>query len=90
MRTLLSLANSHAFRAKTHYFNRLLAGLGSGLICAVGGIVLCLHGAIGKTSWTAKFLGASSEISDAPPGVVLFIAGLFVVYVTRFRVKSKR
>src|ERR1017187_7080702 len=30
MHVLLLLANSHAFRLRTHYFNRLLGGVGSG------------------------------------------------------------
>ena len=40
--------------------------------------------------WTAKFLGASSQILDAAPGAVLFIVGLFIVFVTRYKVTSSR
>src|SRR5260370_1044403 len=61
-----------------------------GLVCVIGGLVLFLVGVSGKMSWTAKFLGASSEILDAAPGAVLFIVGLFVVFVTRYNVKSQR
>jgi len=62
-----------------------LAGLVLGLACVIGGVVLFLHGATGSTNWTASFIGAKSQISDAGPGAVLFIVGLFVVWVTRFK-----
>jgi FtsH-binding integral membrane protein len=64
-----------------------LAGLFLGLSCIIGGIILFLHGVTGDVSWTAKFIGAESKVSDAAPGVILFIVGLFVVLVTRFRIK---
>ena len=67
-----------------------LSGLVLGLACVLGGIVLCLHGVVGSTSWTAQFIGAESNISDATPGVVLFVVGLFVVWVTRFSIKVQK
>ena len=63
-----------------------LSGLILGLACILGGIVLTLHGAVGSTSWTASFIGVATDISDAAPGVVLFVVGLFIVWVTRFSV----
>ena len=45
----------------------------------------CLHhSGSGHTSWTARFLGAKSQITDAAPGAVLFIVGLFTVFFTRY------
>lgn len=84
-------------KAKSDFANRALKfrfiysflGLIFGLTFALGGIVLCLNGVVGSTSWTAKILGAKSEVSDATPGVILFIVGLFVVFITRFKVKLK-
>ena len=67
-----------------------LCGLILGLVCIIGGIILFLHGIVGSTSWTARMLGAESKISDAAPGAVLFIVGLFVVLVTRFTAKARR
>jgi hypothetical protein len=61
-----------------------IAGLLLGLACTVGGVILSLNGVIGSTSWTAKFLGAESQINDAAPGVMLFIVGLFIVFFTRY------
>ncbi len=67
-----------------------LGGLLLGFFCLAGGIVLFLHGVFGSTSWTARILGASSQITDAAPGGVLFVVGVFLVFITRFKVVSKR
>lgn len=64
-----------------------MLGLILGLASIVGGIILGLHGITGHTSWTAKLLGFESSINDAAPGVVLFIVGIFLVYITKPRVK---
>jgi len=64
-----------------------LAGLILGLACIIGGIILFLRGVTGATSWIASLFGAKSQISDAAPGAILFIVGMFVVYITRFVVK---
>jgi len=85
-----SLKDPQTFQHLGSYnFIYAVLGLVLGLVCIIGGIVLFLNGVAGSTSWTAKILGAESNISDAAPGVVLFIVGLFVVYVTRFDVKVK-
>lgn len=86
-----SLKDPHTYQefARLHLIYSL-SGLVLGLACVLGGIVLCLHGVVGSTSWTAKFIGAESNISDATPGVVLFVVGLFVVWVTRFSVKVQK
>jgi hypothetical protein len=61
-----------------------MAGLVVGAGCMLGGIVLFLNGVTGSTSWTAKLLGAESQLSDAAPGAVLFIVGVFVVLITKY------
>jgi hypothetical protein len=48
-----------------------------------------LHGVAGHTSWTASLLGLHSNVSDAAPGVVLFIVGLFMIWATKPKVKLK-
>ena len=60
-----------------------------GLSCVLGGIILGLRGVTGSTSWTASVLGLESKISDAAPGVVLFIVGIFLVWITKPKVKLK-
>jgi hypothetical protein len=90
----LELRGEHSDRVTTQLSKHLLIysilGLVLGLVCVIGGLVLFLEGVSGKMSWTAKFLGASSQILDAAPGAVLFIVGLFVVFLTRYKVDSKR
>lgn len=66
-----------------------LTGLILGLCCVIAGVVLFLHGVTGSTSWISKFVGASNEISDAAPGTILFIVGLLVVWITRFKIVIK-
>jgi hypothetical protein len=75
-------------QANLYHFVYSLGGLVLGFTSIIGGIALFLHGVTGTTSWTAKILGASSQISDAAPGAVLFIVGLFIIYVTRFSVET--
>jgi hypothetical protein len=67
-----------------------LAGLVLGLLCVLGGVLLFTLGISGTVSWTARFLAAQSHIVDAAPGVILFVIGLFIVCLTRFRVVMKK
>ena len=70
-----------------HHLIYSICGLVLGLVSIIGGIVLFLYGVSGSMSWTAKLLGAESKLLDAAPGAVLFIVGLFMVYITRYVVK---
>src|SRR5437773_484692 len=83
-------SDSTVEKLSKHHLIYSILGLVLGLACVIGGVVLFLAGVTGKMSWTAKFLGASSQILDAAPGAVLFIVGLFIVFVTRYKVISKR
>lgn len=64
-----------------------VSGLVLGLSSIVGGSILGLNGVAGSTSWTASLLGLESQINDAAPGVVLFIVGIFLVWITKPKVK---
>jgi len=66
-----------------------LLGLVLGLACVAGGMLLFLYGIAGKTSWVAKVIGLESTITDAAPGAILFVVGLFFVLITRFSVKRR-
>lgn len=66
-----------------------MLGLVLGLACIIAGTILGLHGVAGSTSWTAKVLGLESNINDAAPGVVLFVVGVFYVWITRPKVRLK-
>lgn len=52
------------------------------------GSILLYMGLAGNSSFTAKMLGADITISDAGPGTILFIVGLFVIFISRFDIKS--
>lgn len=62
-----------------------ILGLVLGLCCILGGLALFMNGISGSTSWTANFWGGESKITDAAPGAILFIVGLFFVLLTRYR-----
>jgi hypothetical protein len=66
-----------------------LAGLVLGLACILAGVVLGLAGVAGKTTWAASFLGLSTNLTDATPGVIIFVVGIFMVLITRFKVKEE-
>lgn len=70
----------HALR--TRYLYSTL-GLGLGALAIVGGVVLGVSGVTGSTAWTAHVLGLESNINDATPGVMLFIVGVFMVWITK-------
>lgn len=80
----------HLERLSKHQLIYSIAGLALGFVCIIGGIALFLNGVAGATSWTAKVLGAESKISDAAPGAILFIVGLFVVLVTRYNLRVRK
>lgn len=65
-----------------------LGGLFLGALCILGGVFLLYNEVAGSSSWTASVLGMESDISDAPPGVTLFIVGVFMVFITRLKIKK--
>lgn len=67
-----------------------IAGLLIGYFCILGGILLMMNGILGTTNWTAKILGSESTLTDATPGVILFIVGFFIVFITKFSIKVKK
>jgi hypothetical protein len=60
-------------------------GLVIGLICVVGGIALIYAGVEGSIDWTLKVMGLESKLAKASPGVVLSVAGVIIIWITRFR-----
>jgi len=80
---------TQAEKLSKHQLIYSVLGLVSGLLCVIVGVILFVNGVTGSTSWTASFLGAQSEISDTAPGGILFIVGLFVIFLTRYRLQIK-
>jgi len=74
-------------------FRYATLGLLLGLLCMLGGFCLCLFGATSSTKdWTASLLGFHSSAADMPAGAMMIVAGVIVVFITRFavpRAKSK-
>jgi hypothetical protein len=49
----------------------------------IGGVILFLRGVTGSTGFVAEFIGMNTKLTDAAPGVVLFVIGLLMVWITR-------
>ncbi|NSM26443.1 hypothetical protein HT094_20095 [Shewanella sp. ZOR0012] len=64
-----------------------VTGLFLGLAAIIGGIYLFVQGVSGASDWDIKLLGAESKIAQAAPGSILFIVGLFMVFITRYKFK---
>lgn len=62
-------------------------GLILGLAAIIGGIYLFIQGASGSMDWEINIMGAESNLVQAAPGALLFIVGLFMVFVTRYKYK---
>jgi len=75
-------------QASVFQFIYSVLGLVLGLACAFCGVMLFFHGIAGSSNWAMKVIGVQSHVCDAAPGVILFVIGLFVVYVTRYGVRS--
>ena len=67
-----------------------ISGLAIGGLALVGGIVLFYLGISGDANWSVNILGFQSKLVDASPGTILFVVGIIVILVTRFRVTMRR
>lgn len=83
------LSENYWNRATTYQFWYSTVGLIIGTICVLSGVVLFFHGVGGTTSWTTSVLGAKSQLSDAAPGVIFGVLGFFVIWATRYKIKTK-
>jgi len=66
-----------------------LFGLIVGVVCVLGGLSLFFAGITGSANWTAKFLGFQSTLTEAAPGVILFVVGVVVIWITRLKIVIK-
>jgi len=58
-----------------------------GFICIIGGVVLFIMGITGNTNWKFSVFESKSEIVNAAPGVILFVVGLIIIFITRLYIK---
>ena len=89
-----SPSHSHAAdvlrAAVRNEFRYAILGLIVGLAAILCGTALTLHGAFGSTSWTTRLLGLESKVNDAAPGVILFVVGMVIIFITRPRVELEK
>ena len=60
-------------------------GLILSVICIIGGISLFIMGIKGNIDWTSSFFGFESKVINAAPGVILFIVGLLLALITKYK-----
>lgn len=70
-------------RTRFRFVYAILA-LITGTITILSGLILFLNGVTGRLTWIVKSPGATSELSNAAPGVVFVLAGIYIIYLTRF------
>jgi hypothetical protein len=67
-----------------------IIGLVLGLICILLGAFLCYAGITGTSDWTIKLFGLESNLFKATPGVILFVIGFLVIWLTKYDVKTRK
>ena len=78
-----------AKKAMFYHLIYAMTALLLGVLLIAGGGLLFYLGVAGGTTWVVKTLGLESQLTDGPPGAVLAIVGLIVLFVTRFDVRFK-
>lgn len=72
--------------ATRYHFIYSIFGLFVGLVCILGGLYLFNLGVTGSASWIFKWAEGESQLSNAAPGTILFVVGVYIVWTTRFKV----
>lgn len=65
--------------------SRFRSRVGCSLI--VAGVVLILLGTTGNVGWNINMLGLGSELSNASPGIVCVVAGVFMILRNEPKIK---
>ena len=65
-------------------------GLWLGFVCIIAGVILLLVNVSGSLTWKFQIPGLSSELSQAAPGALLFVAGACIVFATRFSIRLRK
>lgn len=58
-----------------------------GCCLVIAGVVLILVGTTGNIGWTIKMFGLSSELSNASPGIVCVLAGVYMIFKSEPKIK---
>ena len=62
-------------------------GLILAAFCMLGGFILCWRDVTGASTWSTKVMGFESTLTGATPGIVLFVSGVLIVWITRPSIK---
>lgn len=75
-------------RVILYQFIYSMFGIVAGLACVVLGLILIVNGVVSDGHWSADVLGV--RLTDASPGIVLFVVGLLLPRVTAFSVTTQK
>lgn len=78
----------HMHGMKLKFFYSVI-GLIIGLCCIISGTILGLSGVVGHTTFAASIIGLNTQLTDAAPGVIVFVVGIFIVWITKFKVDHR-
>jgi len=65
-----------------------LTGMITGILIVLLGAFMAFRGISGTTNWIFNILGFQSQIAEATPGIILFLLGIVIIYLTRFKINS--
>jgi len=63
-----------------------ILGFVFGVVIILLGIILLLNIDRGEIELLVKIIGLHIEVTSAPPGIVISLIGLIVIYITRYRI----
>jgi hypothetical protein len=63
-----------------------LTGLILGCAISLTGLVLVFHGLNASSPWLGDLFGSPQALSDIGPGIVLFLFGIVLVFITRQKI----
>jgi hypothetical protein len=75
----LALIQYLQHRAQTYRIGVVLGIIIGGIVCLTG-FVLSIGGLSGQVTWFITAPGFSSRLENATPGVIAFVAGIFLVW----------
>lgn len=75
----LALVQYLQHRAQTYRIGVVLGIIIGGVLC-LSGFVLSISGLAGHVQWLITAPGFSSRLENATPGIIAFVAGMFLVW----------
>lgn len=76
-------------QATVFQFVYSIVGLLLGIGCIITGIILLIKGILLKQDFNIKVFNFESNLTNTSVGVILFLIGILVIFITKFSIKAK-